>query len=46
MTSLVLLILNGSSSYFILADKMDNYKSLDKFKFRQYPIAYYGVSCP
>ena len=32
--------------FFILADKKDNYISLDKFKFRQDPIVYYGVSCP
>ena len=32
--------------YIILADKKDNYKSLDEIEFRQDPIAYYGVSCP
>ena len=31
---------------FILADKMDNYESLNEFKFRQDPITYYGVSLP
>ena len=32
--------------YFILADKKDNYKSLNEFEFRQDPITYYGVSFP
>ena len=67
MTTLVLLILNGSSSFlhtirttikawmslnfgkiplltsefiFILADKKDNYNSLDEFEFSQDPITY------
>ena len=31
---------------FILADKKDNYKSLDKFEFYQDPITYYRVSFP
>ena len=35
-------ILNGSS--FILADKKNNYKSLDDFEFRQDSITYYGES--
>ena len=30
----------------MLADKKDNFKSLDEFEFRQDPMAYYGVSCP
>ena len=32
--------------FFILADKKDNYKSLNEFEFRQDPITYYGVSSP
>ena len=32
--------------YFILADKKDNYKSLNEFEFCQDPITYYGVSFP
>ena len=32
--------------FFILADKKDNYKSLDEFEIHQDPITYYGVSCP
>ena len=32
--------------FIILADKKDNYKSLDEFEFRQDPITYYGVSSP
>ena len=32
--------------FFILADKKDNYKSLDEFKFHQDFITYYGVSSP
>ena len=31
--------------FFILADKKDNYKSLNEFVFLQDPITYYGVSC-
>ena len=31
---------------FILADKKDNYKSLDEFEFHQDPITYYRVSFP
>ena len=44
---------NGHSSafnfkwiFFILADKKDNYKSLNEFEFPQDPITYYGVSSP
>ena len=44
MTTLVLSILNGSS--FFLADKKDNYKSLNEFEFHQDPFTYYGVSSP
>ena len=44
MTSLVLSILNGS--FLILADKKNNYKSLDEFEIRQDPITYYGVRSP
>ena len=44
MTTLVLSILIGSS--FILADKKDNYKSLNEFEFCQDPITYYGISSP
>ena len=36
MTSQVLSILNGS--FFILADKKDNYISLNEFEFRPWPI--------
>ena len=32
--------------FFILADKKDNYKSLNGLVFLQDPITYYGVSCP
>ena len=32
--------------FFILADKKDNYKSLNEFVFLQDPITYCGVSCP
>ena len=32
--------------FFILADKKDNYKSLNEIEFRQDPISYYGVSSP
>ena len=48
MTTLVLSILNGSSSFLQIRspDKKDNYKSLDEFEFRQDPITYYGVSSP
>ena len=38
MTSLVLSILNGSSSY--LQIKRTNFKILDDFKFRQNPITF------
>ena len=38
--------LNFKWIFFILADKMDNYISLDKLIFRQDPIIYYAVSCP
>ena len=38
--------LNFELIFFILVDKMDNHKSLNNFKFRQDPIAYYRVSCP
>ena len=31
---------------FILADKKDNYKSLDEFEFHLDLIFYYRVSCP
>ena len=32
--------------FFIIADKKDNYKSLDEFEFPQDPITYLGVSSP
>ena len=32
--------------FFILADKKNNYRSLDKFEFSQDPITYYGDSSP
>ena len=32
--------------FIILADKKNNYKSLNEFEFRQDPITYYGVSSP
>ena len=32
--------------YFILADKKDNYESLNEFEFCQDPITYFGVSFP
>ena len=31
--------------FFTLADKLDNYIGLDKFKLCQDPNVYYGVSC-
>ena len=43
MATLVLSIVNGYSS---LADKKNNYKSLDEFEFCQDPITYNGVSSP
>ena len=44
VTTLVLSIFEWI--FFILADKKDNYKSLNEFEFRQDPITYYGVSSP
>ena len=32
--------------FFVLADKKDNYKSLDEFEFHQDLITYYGVRSP
>ena len=32
--------------FFILANKKDNYKSLNEFEFCQDPITFYGVSSP
>ena len=32
--------------FLILADKKDNYQSLDEFKYCQDPITYYAVSAP
>ena len=32
--------------FLILADRKNNYKSLDEFEIRQDPITYYGVSSP
>ena len=37
---------NFEWTFFILADKKDNYKSLHAFEFRQDPNIYYGVSSP
>ena len=42
MTTLVLYFM----FILFLADKKDNYKSLDEFEFSQDPITYYDVSCP
>ena len=43
MGTLVLSIVNGYSS---LANKKNNYKSLNEFEFRQDPITYNRVSSP
>ena len=37
---------NFELTFFMLADKKDNYKSLNGFEFLQDPITYCGVSCP
>ena len=44
MTTLVLPILNGSSSF--LHKIKDNYESLDEFEFPQDSITDFGSSCP